>query len=36
MGATPKQKGDRIKWMFTAEKSRAKMARAYPIPINES
>jgi hypothetical protein len=26
----------RIKWMFTAEKARAKMARAYPTPINES
>ncbi|HTS51604.1 MAG TPA: IS630 family transposase [Bryobacteraceae bacterium] len=26
----------RIKWMFTAEKARAKMARAYPVPINES
>jgi transposase len=26
----------RIKWMFTPEKARAKMARAYPIPINES
>jgi hypothetical protein len=28
--------GARIKWMFTAEKARAKMARAYPNPINES
>ena len=26
----------RIKWMFTPDKARAKMARAYPIPINES
>jgi transposase len=26
----------RIKWMFTAEKARAKMARAYPTPTNES
>ena len=26
----------RIKWMFTPEKARAKMVRAYPIPINES
>jgi len=26
----------RIKWMFTAEKARTKMARAYPTPINES
>jgi transposase len=26
----------RIKWMFTSEKARAKMARAYPTPINES
>lgn len=25
-----------IKWMFTPEKARTKMARAYPIPINES
>jgi transposase len=30
------QTGARIKWMFTAEKARAKMARAYPIPANES
>jgi len=30
------QSGARIKWMFTAEKARAKMARAYPTPINES
>ena len=28
--------GARIKWMFTPEKARAKMARAYPVPINES
>ena len=26
----------RINWMFTAEKARAKMARAYPTPTNES
>jgi transposase len=26
----------RIKWMFTAEKARQKMARAYPTPANES
>jgi len=26
----------RVKWMFTAEKARAKMARAYPKPTNES
>ena len=26
----------RIKWMFTPQKARAKMARAYPIPTNES
>jgi len=30
------QSGARIKWMFTAEKARAKMARAYPAPSNES
>jgi transposase len=30
------QSSARIKWMFTADKARAKMARAYPIPINES
>src|SRR5262249_23594841 len=30
------QSGARIKWMFTAEKARTKMARAYPTPINES
>jgi len=28
--------GARINWMFTAEKARAKMAGAYPNPINES
>jgi transposase len=28
--------GARIKWMFTAEKARAKMAKAYPTPANES
>ena len=28
--------GARIKWMFTTDKARAKMARAYPIPTNES
>lgn len=26
----------RISWMFTAEKARKKMARAYPIPAKES
>ena len=26
----------RIKWMFTAEKAREKMARAYPIAAKES
>ena len=25
-----------IKWMFTTERARAKLARAYPDPINES
>jgi len=30
------QNGDRIKWMFTTDKARAKMARAYPTPANES
>lgn len=28
--------GARINWMFTPEKARAKMARAYPNPLNES
>jgi transposase len=28
--------GARINWMFTAEKARAKMARAYPTPSKES
>ena len=28
--------GARIKWMFTTEKARHKMAKAYPKPINES
>jgi transposase len=26
----------RIKWMFTVEKARTKMGRAYPTPLNES
>ena len=26
----------RIQWMFTVEKARAKLGRAYPTPINES
>jgi hypothetical protein len=26
----------RINWMFTLEKARAKMGRAYPPPLNES
>ncbi len=30
------QNGDCIKWMFTGDKARAKMARAYPAPANES
>jgi|SRR5215469_739959 len=30
------QSGARFKWMFSAEKARAKMTRAYPIPANES
>ena len=30
------QNGDRVKWMFTTDKARAKMARAYPTPANES
>ena len=25
----------RIKWMFTTERARAKLARAYPDPLNE-
>jgi hypothetical protein len=28
--------GARIKWMFTAEKARAKMGRAYPVTSKES
>jgi hypothetical protein len=28
--------GARIKWMFTTEKARAKMGRAYPITSKES
>ena len=28
--------GARIQWMFTTEKARAKMAKAYPNPTNES
>lgn len=30
------QSGATIQWMFTPEKARAKMARAYPNPTNES
>jgi DDE superfamily endonuclease/homeodomain-containing protein len=30
------QSGARIKWMFTADKARTKMARAYPIPAHQS
>ena len=30
------QTGARIKWMFTVEKARTKMGRAYPAPLNES
>ena len=30
------QTGARIQWMFTAEKARTKMARAYPTPGKES
>ena len=30
------QTGARIKWMFTVEKARTKMRRAYPAPLNES
>jgi hypothetical protein len=28
--------GARIKWMFTTEKARAKMGRAYPVTPKES
>lgn len=28
--------GARIKWMFTIDKARTKMGRAYPSPLNES
>jgi hypothetical protein len=28
--------GARIQWMFTTEKARAKMTKAYPTPTNES
>ena len=28
--------GARIKWMFTTEKARAKMGRAYPVTAKES
>jgi transposase len=30
------QSGARIKWMFTTEKARSKLARAYPTPAKES
>jgi DDE superfamily endonuclease len=28
--------GARIKWMFTTERARTKLARAYPVPDKES
>ena len=28
--------GSRVTWMFTTERARAKMARAYPDPAKES
>src|SRR5271166_1472438 len=28
--------GARVKWMFTTERARTKLARAYPVPIKES
>ena len=28
--------GARIKWMFTTERARSKLARAYPTPVKES
>ena len=28
--------GARIKWMFTTERARSKLARAYPTPVEES
>jgi hypothetical protein len=28
--------GARINWMFTTDKARAKMSRAYPVTSNES
>ena len=28
--------GARVKWMFTTERARSKLARAYPAPANES
>jgi len=28
--------GARIKWMFTTDKARAKMSRAYPVTSKES
>jgi hypothetical protein len=28
--------GARVKWMFTTERARAKLARAYPDPAKES
>ena len=28
----PREPGARIKWMFTTEKARTKMGRAYPEP----
>ncbi len=33
LGATAQCRGARIKWMFTTEKARAKMGRAYPEAI---
>ncbi|MSO77116.1 MAG: IS630 family transposase, partial [Alphaproteobacteria bacterium] len=39
IAAWEKQRNDagaRIKWMFTTERARAKLERAYPNPIKES
>jgi hypothetical protein len=33
LGPLQRASGARIKWMFTTEKARAKISRAYPEPL---
>jgi hypothetical protein len=36
VGVVLHQSGERIKWMFSVERARSKMARAYPASIAQS